>query len=602
MLLAEPLPRRILAWRLKGAGLERLGAAGGPDEVPFPPYGEDDVIGRVDAVGICYSDAKLVRAGGAHPRLRGRDLAAAPVTPGHEVTLTVVGVGERRRRQVRLGARYVLQPDVYYRGRTLAVGYQLPGALAQYVVLGREVLDGDEGCYLVALPAEVGAVEGALIEPWSCVVAAYQIAARTHLRGGGTLRLYGFADQPALDLAGVRFGPVPERLGVPPPAAAPGAAPPRRIVAAGLTRANRAAVERWAGALGAAVAWRDGAPPQGADDVIIAGAPPAGGWMERLFAALPRHAVVSLQLGARPDRAAALACDIGRIHYQGIRLVGRCDGKVAAAYAGAARRDLAPGGRAWFVGGAGPMGQMHVLRALARAQPPATVVVTDRLPERLQALGERAAALGLQAPVLLPAPGDSGDSAALDAELRRLAPHGFDDVVLLAPSAAAAEHAARFLGAGGYLNVFAGVAEGSSVRLPLHSIAAGGVRVAGTTGSPLAATLQTLASVAEGTLRPGIVLGALADLEHGRAAVEAVAAGRISGKVVVLPFARNLGLQTLEALAAGDAAWRRAFARGRYWSRAAERLCAVASGFVAAPGGAGPPAAAQSGAGQAPAS
>lgn len=590
MLLAEPLPRRILAWRLKGAGLEHLGTAGGPDEVPFPPYGEDDVIGRVDAVGICYSDAKLVRAGGAHARLRGRDLAAAPVTPGHEVTLTVVGVGERRRRQVRLGARYVLQPDVYYQGRTLAVGYQLPGALAQYVVLGREVLDGDEGCYLVALPAQVGAVEGALIEPWSCVAAAYQIAARTHLRGGGTLRLYGFAGQPALDLAGVRFGAVPERLGVPPPAAAPGAAPPRQIVAAGLTRANRNAVERWAGALGTALVWHDSAPPQGADDVIIAGAPPAGGWMERLFAVLPRHAVVSLQLAAPPARAALLACDVGRIHYQGIRLVGRCDGKVAAAYAGAARRDLAPGGRAWFVGGAGPMGQMHVLRALARAQPPATVVVTDRLPERLQALGERAAALGLPAPVLLPVP--AGDSAAVDAELRRLAPHGFDDVVLLAPSAAAAEHAARFLGAGGYLNAFAGVAEGSIAGLPLHSIAAGGVRVAGTTGSPLAATLQTLASVAEGTLRPGIVLGALADLEHGRAAVEAVAAGRISGKVVVLPFARGFGLQTLEALAAGDAAWRRAFARGRYWSRAAERLCAVASGFVAE----------QSGAGQAPAS
>ena len=122
------------------------------------------MVARVDAVGVCYSDAKLVRAGAGHARLRGRDLAAQPVTPGHEVTLTVVAVGERRRGQVRLGGRYILQPDVYYRGRTLAVGYQLAGALAEYVVLGNEVLDGDEGCYLVPLPDEVGAVEGALIE------------------------------------------------------------------------------------------------------------------------------------------------------------------------------------------------------------------------------------------------------------------------------------------------------------------------------------------------------------------------------------------------------------------------------------------------------
>ena len=594
MLLAEPLPRRILAWQLKGAGFEHLGADGGPDEVPFPPHGEDDVIGRVEAVGICYSDAKLVRAGGSHPRLRGRDLAAAPVTPGHEVTLTVVGVGERRRSQVRLGARYILQPDVYYQGRTLAVGYQLPGALAQYVVLGREVLDGDEGCYLVRLPQEVGSVEGALVEPWTCVVAAYQIAARTHLRSGGTLRLYGFAGQPALDLAGTTFGAVPERLGVALPPADPAAAPPRQVTASGLSPANRGALEAWAGKLGVPVVWQDTAPPQGADDVVVAGIPPAAGWMARLFTALPRHAVVSVHLRPGSAAAATLACDIGRIHYQGIRLVGRCDGEVAAAYAGATRRELAPGGRAWFVGGGGPMGQMHVLHALARPQPPATVVVTDLSPARLQALGERAAALGLPAPVLLPV---GGERSPVDAELRRLAPAGFDDVVLLAPSVAAAEHAARFLGPDGYLNVFAGVAEGSIARLPL-SLIASGARVAGTTGSPLAATVQTLGLVAAGKLRPGMVLGALADLGHGRAAVEAVAEGRIPGKVVLLPFARELGLQTLDALAAGNPAWRRALAGGRHWSRAAERLCAASQGEdESAPG-----AASQSAAGQAPAS
>ena len=140
MLLTEPLPRRMLAWQIKGAGFEHFGVGDGPDEIPFPEYGEDDVVARVDAVGICYSDAKLVRAGAAHARLRGRDLAAAPVTPGHETTLTVVGVGERRRGQIRLGGRYLLQPDVYHRGRSLAVGYQIAGALAEYVVLGREVL------------------------------------------------------------------------------------------------------------------------------------------------------------------------------------------------------------------------------------------------------------------------------------------------------------------------------------------------------------------------------------------------------------------------------------------------------------------------------
>ena len=594
MLLAEPLPRWILAWQLKGAGFEHLGAGPGPDEIPFPPYDEDDVIGRVDAVGICYSDAKLVRAGAAHARLRGRDLAAAPVTPGHEVALTVVGVGERRRGQIRLGARYILQPDVYHRGRTLGVGYQLPGALAQYVVLGREVLDGDEGCYLVALPAPIGAVEGALIEPWTCVVAAYQIAARTHLRSGGTLRLLGFPEQPVLDFAGVRFGAIPERLGVPLPPADPEASGSRRLVASGLDRANRAVVEAWAGERGIPVTWQEAVQPRGADDVVIAGTPPGDDWMARLFADLPRHAVVSLHLAGRPAANRSLGCDLGRIHYQGIRLVGRGDGRVADAYAGATRQGLVGGGRVWFVGGGGPMGQMHVLLALSQPQPPATVVVTDLSAERLQALGARAAALGLPAPILLPV---AREQPAVDAELRRLAPAGFDDIVLLAPSLLAAEHAARFLGAGGYLNVFAGLAEGSMARLPLDLITAAEVRVAGTTGSPLAVTVETLARVAAGALRPGMVLGALADLQHGRAAVAAVAEGTIAGKVVMLPFARDLGLQTLEALAAARPAWRRALDDGRHWSRAAEQLCSEEGGYAAGPG-AGP----QAAAGQEPAS
>ena len=569
MLLAEPLPRRMLAWQIKGAGIDQFGAGGAPDEIPFPDFGEDDVVARVDAVGICYSDAKLVRAGAGHARLRGRDLAAHPVTPGHEVTLTVVGVGDRHRGQVRLGGRYILQPDVYYRGRTLAVGYQLAGALAEYVVLGREVLDGDEGCYLVPLPDQVGDVEGALIEPWTCVVAAYQIAARTHVRSAGTLCFCGFADQPPLDMTGVRFGGVPERLGVPLPSPRRDAPPPRQVTAGGLNRPNRAAVEAWCERLDVPLTWREAPLPRGADDVVVAGTPLGGNWMARLFAGLPRHAVVSIHaaVGAEGDR---LAYDLGRIHYQGIRVVGRTDGSVAQAYAGAAREGLAPGGRAWFVGGAGPMGQMHVLLALSQPRPPATVVVTDLSAQRLAALGERVAALGLPAPHLLRVGGSEG---ATDGELADIADDGFDDIVLLAPSAAAAGHAAPYLRAGGYLNVFAGVAEGSMSAIPMRLITEGGVRLAGTTGSPLAVTEQTLERVVAGTLQPASVLGALADLGHARAALEAVAAGRIAGKVVVLPFARGLGLKTLDELAAAGPDWRRALGPGGQWSPAAENLC-----------------------------
>ena len=93
MQLLEELPKEILSWQLKGAGLDNFGARGRPDTVPFPNYTEDNLIARIDAVGLCYSDIKLISAGSTHPRIEGRNLSAQPTVPGHEVAMTIVGVG-----------------------------------------------------------------------------------------------------------------------------------------------------------------------------------------------------------------------------------------------------------------------------------------------------------------------------------------------------------------------------------------------------------------------------------------------------------------------------------------------------------------------------
>ena len=226
------------------------------------------------------------------------------------------------------------------------------------------------------------------------MVAAYQIGARTHLRSGGTLRFSGFADQPLLDLAGVRFGGVPERLGVPPPPPEPSAPPPRQVTAGDLSCANRAAVEEWCAGLGIPLLWQDTAPPRGADDVVIAGTPPGDEWMAQMFADLPRHAVVSVHAAAGSE-GRRLACDIGRIHYQGIRVVGRGDGSVAQRVRGEPRaQGLAPG-----VDGRGSWAAAarwdRCTFLLALSQPRSAGHRGGHRPvsaERLAALGERVAA------------------------------------------------------------------------------------------------------------------------------------------------------------------------------------------------------------------
>ena len=140
-----PLRDVNLAWPLYGTGLENLGCDRDPAAWPMPEPRRDQLLARVDACGLCFSDIKVLKLGPEHPRISGRDLANDPVILGHEVALTIVQVGEQRAGDYQVGDRFVVQADVYYKGVNLAFGYALHGGLQQYVILGQEILDGDDG-------------------------------------------------------------------------------------------------------------------------------------------------------------------------------------------------------------------------------------------------------------------------------------------------------------------------------------------------------------------------------------------------------------------------------------------------------------------------
>jgi threonine dehydrogenase-like Zn-dependent dehydrogenase len=183
------LPKEIWAWHLYGAGLENLGKDGKPEEYPMPEFGQDQLLLRIDAVGICFSDIKVINQGKEHPRLVGRDLTTDPVTLGHEAAVTIAGVGDSLKGQFKVGQRFIVQADVFFGGKSMAFGYALPGAQSQYQVVGKEVLNGDEGCYLIPVQDTTGYAEAALAEPWACVVASYRISRRTSIKPGGVLWL-----------------------------------------------------------------------------------------------------------------------------------------------------------------------------------------------------------------------------------------------------------------------------------------------------------------------------------------------------------------------------------------------------------------------------
>src|SRR5204862_857868 len=136
--------------------------------------------------------------------------------------------------------------------------------------------------------------------------------------------------------------------------------------------------------------------------------------------------------------------DIGRIHYHYTAYVGTSGTDVTASYGESRNRaELLPGGIAVVVGAAGPMGQMHVERALAMADGPRLVLAVDLDEERL-ALARRklepiAADRGRELRVVALGREPGALKLLVDRESNG---RGADDVIVTAPSAQAVVPAA----------------------------------------------------------------------------------------------------------------------------------------------------------------
>ncbi len=169
-----PVPEETWAWNMYGAGLEQIGRDGKPERFPVPEPGDDQLLVRVDAVSLCFSDVKLIQQGSKHPKLYNRDLAIEPTRLGHETALTVFKVGANLRDKYQPGQRLAVQPDIYQQGKSTAYGYTIPGGLIQFHLLGPEVLDADHGAYVLPVGEQLGYAEAALTEPWACVEGAYR--------------------------------------------------------------------------------------------------------------------------------------------------------------------------------------------------------------------------------------------------------------------------------------------------------------------------------------------------------------------------------------------------------------------------------------------
>ena len=547
-----PLPATYRLWPLYGAGLENMGREGRLIETSMPSYGPDELLIRHDACGLCFSDIKVIAQGQNHPRIL-RDMKTEPVVLGHEVSMTIVGVGKNLSSRYHVGDRLTLETDMLVNGKSLAYGYWFQGGLSQYSVIGPDIYASDLGNNLILVQPDKSYAEIALSEPWACVVAAYTLNYRTRLKSGGTAWFIGTGtEKPYTISAGFEADSHPKRLlltNIP------------KVFATWLeTRAKELEVEVLS------VPDVTAPPVEFVDDIVLLGGDTD--LIEKVSPHLNQFGIMAIIADKPLSRSVNV--DIGRIHYHRWLYVGSKGKDISKAYSDVpVRANLRPSGNAWFVGAGGPMGHMHVQRAIRFANPPAIIVCSDVSDERLSDLSDSLAAeaitKGIQFICLNPM-----KEADYNAGMAAFKASGFDDIIVLAPIPAVISDASAYLAPQGVMNVFAGVVRGTMVKLDLSDTYLKQARIIGHSASAMSDMQEVLNRINSGELSPNRSVAAIGSLSAARDGLQAVKDANFAGKVVIYPNVREFPLTALTALKDPLPSVYAKLSDGREWTKEAE--------------------------------
>jgi hypothetical protein len=262
--------------------------------------------------------------------------------------------------------------------------------------------------------------------------------------------------------------------------------------------------------------------------------------------------------------------DIGRTHYNGWLYVGGAGPDIARVYDRVpVRSRLKPGGRAWFVGAGGPMGRMHVQRAIQIAEGPSTILCTDvstpRLDDLRATFDAEARAKGIRLVCLNPL-----DREVYASGMAAFEGPGFDDIIVLAPVPAVVSEAGAYLAPGGVMNIFAGVARGTSAALDLGAVYLKDVRIIGHSASTIDDLRLMLHQAESGELSPNRSVAAVGSLEAARDGLQAVMDAVYPGKIVIYPQIKDFPLTAVPDLEDRLPSVYAKLKDGREWTREAE--------------------------------
>jgi threonine dehydrogenase-like Zn-dependent dehydrogenase len=494
---------------------------------PVPAPGPHQILCRVEAVGLCFSDLKLLQKFSEHPRKKAiisgipphilKEIPSyapgnAPTVPGHEAVVRIWAVGKDVNPDtigIKPGRRYLVQTDYRWLptdGSNGSFGYNFEGALQEYVLMDERVITSPDGeSMLLPAPEELSASSIALIEPWACVEQAYAEKQRQRLKTNG------------------------------------------RMLTVTETQYDKSLLKAFLDKFGAPAQVEYIEFPSQAemkhefyDDIVYFGC--SAKTVEALFPKLAAGGLFNIVLcNDRLDRE--VTTNLGRIHYTGIRIIGTKgqDPAESMQYI-PATGEIRNKDKINIIGAGGPMGIMHVIRNLCQGLDAdrfeVEVFAGDTDDARLQNLIRIAAPLAEKNKLLFQPYNPA----------RNQLNKKFNYIVLMVPVCEFVASAVKTAAEKAIINIFAGIPAETSAKINLNTYIEKRLYFIGTSGSLLADMKSVVKKLESEKIDTNLSVAAVCGLDGVADGIKAIENRSIDGKIIAYPCCKGLPLLKLGSI------------------------------------------------------
>ena len=491
------------------------------------------ILCRIEAVGLCFSDLKFLKQFSLHPRksriLSGIDQAILEkipsyvpgdlaAVPGHETVVRIEAVGEGVGK-FKPGQRYLVQTD--YRWLTTgnsnaAFGYNFEGALQEYVLMDERIINTPEGdSMLLPVTENLSSSAVALVEPWACVEDAYACEERRSLKTNGKMLIVS-----DMQLQEGIFRVIFNRYGK-----------PGKII--------------WISKFESLGNFKDGFEKvadiskindYSCDDIIYLGSNVETA--ENLFTKLAPHGLFNIVF-CGDSFSRDVNVPVGRIHYGYIRIIGTQGKNPGESYEYIPETgEVRAGDKINIVGAAGPMGLMHVIRNICHEIAGLSIFAGDIDDARLARLTKIAEPLAKKNHVEYKPYNSKKEKTNKN----------FDYTILMAPIPAMVSASIQAATENGIINIFAGIPANVFAGIDLNAYIKKKLYFIGTSGSTIEGMKTVLSRVETGRLDTNTSVAAIGGLDGAVEGIRAVENRSIAGKIIIYPACKGLDLITLEEL------------------------------------------------------